>query len=79
MIELCYEYLSVQFIWLFVIIMSSTSFRVNLHFIVAWMSRRSLLQTDAVASYILSVSSKEFIYIVCDMIITYTQMRLTDK
>ena len=30
MIELCYEYLSVRCIWLYVIIMSRTSFRVNL-------------------------------------------------
>ena len=34
MIELCCEYLSVRCIWLCAIIMSSTSFRVNLHFIV---------------------------------------------
>ena len=34
MIELCCEYLSVQCIWLYVIIMSRTSFRVNPHSIV---------------------------------------------
>ena len=34
MIELCCEYLSVRWIWLYVIIMSRTSFRVNLHSIV---------------------------------------------
>ena len=44
MIELCCEYLSVRCNWLYVIIMSSTRFRVNLHSIVAWISRNSLLQ-----------------------------------
>ena len=34
MIELCCEYLSVQCIWLYVVIMSRTSFWVNLHSIV---------------------------------------------
>ena len=34
MIELCWKYLSVQCIWLYLIIMSHTSFRVNLHSIV---------------------------------------------
>ena len=34
MIELCCEYLSVQCIWLYVIIMSRTSSRMNLHAIV---------------------------------------------
>ena len=34
MIELCCEYLSLRCIWLYVIIMLSTSFRVNLHSIV---------------------------------------------
>ena len=34
MIELCCEYLSVRCIWLYVIIMSRTSFRVNPHSIV---------------------------------------------
>ena len=33
--------------WLYIIIMSRTRFRVNLYSIVAWMSRNSLLKTDA--------------------------------
>ena len=41
MIELCCEYLSVRCIWLYVLIMSRTCFRVNPHSIVAWMSRNS--------------------------------------
>ena len=39
LIELCCEYLSVQCIWLYIIIESHTCFRVNLHSIVTWMSR----------------------------------------
>ena len=35
--------------WLYVIIMLSTPFRVNLHFIIAWMPRNSLLKTDAIS------------------------------
>ena len=35
----CCEYLSVRCIWLYVSIMSHTSFRMNLHSIVAWMSK----------------------------------------
>ena len=33
--------------WLYVLVMSSTRFRVNPHFIVPWMSRNSLLQSGA--------------------------------
>ena len=44
MIELCCKYLSVRYIWLYVIVMSRTCFRVNPHSIVAWMSRNSLLK-----------------------------------
>ena len=47
MIELCCEYLSVGFIWLYILIMSRTRFRVNPHSIVAWISRNSLLETGA--------------------------------
>ena len=36
-------------IWLFVLIMSRTHFGVNPHSIVAWMSRNSLLETDAMS------------------------------
>ena len=38
MIDLCCEYLSSWCIWLYVLIMSRTNFRVNLHCIVAWMA-----------------------------------------
>ena len=41
MIELCPEYLPVRCIWLYVIIMSHTRFRVNLHSIVTWIPRNS--------------------------------------
>ena len=49
MIELCCEYLSIECIWLNVLIMSITHFRVNPHFTVAWMSRNSLLETSAIS------------------------------
>ena len=45
MIELCCEYLSARHIWLHAIIMSCMHFKVNLHTIVAWMSRNALLKT----------------------------------
>ena len=38
MIELCFEYLSVRCIWQYVLVMLRTSFRLNPHSIVAWMS-----------------------------------------
>ena len=41
------EYLSVRCIWLYLLIMSRTRFRVNPHSIVAWMSRNSLLEAGA--------------------------------
>ena len=44
MIELRYEYLSVRCIWLNVLIMSRTHFRMNPHSIFAWMSRNFLLE-----------------------------------
>ena len=47
MIELCYENLSVRCIWLYVLIMSRTRFRVNPHSMVALMPRNSLLETGA--------------------------------
>ena len=49
MIELCLEYLSAQCIWLYVIIMSHTCFRVNLHSIVARMSRSSLVKINVIS------------------------------
>ena len=48
MIELCCEYLSVWCIWLYVV-MSHTSFTVNLHSIVSWMSRNSFLEAGAIS------------------------------
>ena len=49
MIELCCEYLYVQYIWLYVLIMSGTRFRVNPHLIIALLSRNSLLKADAIS------------------------------
>ena len=45
MIELCCEYLPVRCIWLHILIMSRTLFKVNPHLIFAWMWRSSLLET----------------------------------
>ena len=47
-----YKYLQVLFkkqhsILLYVLVMSSARFRVNPHFIIAWMSRNSLLEAGA--------------------------------
>ena len=47
MIELCCEYLSVWYIWLYVFVMSRTRFRLNPHSIVSWMWRKSLLKVAA--------------------------------
>ena len=47
--ELCGEFLSVRSIRLYVIVMSSTYFRADLHSIVACMSRNSLLKTGTVS------------------------------
>ena len=44
MIELSCEYFSLQCIWLFVLIMTVMRFKVNQHYLVAWMSRNSLLE-----------------------------------
>ena len=49
LIELCCKYLSVRCIWLYVLIMSRTYFRVNLQSIVAWMSRKTLLKSGAIS------------------------------
>ena len=45
MIELCYDYLSVNWTWLYAIIMLRTRISVNLHSKVAWISTNSLLKT----------------------------------
>ena len=36
-----------KLVWLYVLVMSSTRFRVNPHSVVAWMSRKSLLEAGA--------------------------------
>ena len=47
--ELCCEYLSARRIWLDAIVMSSTHFRVNLHSMVTWIWRKSLLEFGAIS------------------------------
>ena len=47
MIEPTSEYFSARSIWLYVLVMSRTHFKVNPHSIVAWMSRKSLLKAGA--------------------------------
>ena len=59
MIELCSEYLSVQCIWLNVLVMSLTDFRVNPHSVFAWMSRNSLLEADAKSVVLVTVTGLE--------------------
>ena len=48
-IELNCEYLSVRCIWLSVHMMPRTRFRDNIHSVLAWMSKNSLLETVAVS------------------------------
>ena len=50
-LELNSGYLSLRWIWLYVIGMPHTRFRVNPNFIFAWMSRKSLLEIDAISEY----------------------------
>ena len=49
MIELCYGYLPVWCIWLYVILMLRTCSRVNLQSIVTWILRNSLFETGAIS------------------------------
>ena len=93
MVELCCEHLSVRCIWLYVIIMSRTSFRVNLHSIVRLRAKCLRVRTLFLSHklQIWRLNAKEFLDIqanrecrftlklVCDMIITYSQMHHTDK
>ena len=51
MIELCSGYLSVRCIWLYVLVMSRTRFRVNPPCSVAWMSRNYLLEAGAIWNF----------------------------
>ena len=46
--KLVCEYLTVQCIWLYALIISSTHFRVDLHSIIALMSRNSLLEAGTI-------------------------------
>ena len=80
MIELCCKYL-----------MSRTLFRVNLHSIVAWMSRNSLPEKGVISEAWVTVSTKKFLDIQAtiertftpkrlgDMIMTYSRMCHTDR
>ena len=47
MLELCSEYFPVRCIWLYILVMPRTPFRVNPHSIFALMSRNSLLEAGA--------------------------------
>ena len=79
MIELCCEYLSVRCIWLYVLIMSRTRFRVNPHSV--WFQSESTLLTlnvkflDIQATIECGFTLKR----VRDMMRTYSQMHRTDK
>ena len=44
MIKLYCEYLYVRCIWLYVVTMSRTRFKVSRHFVVAWISRNFFLE-----------------------------------
>ena len=58
LIELCCECLSVWCIWLCVLLMSHTRFRVNLHSVDVWMSRNSLLETGAISKVSVTATAK---------------------
>ena len=89
MIELCHEYFSVRCIWLYVAIMSHTSFRVNLYSIVCLIvkellvrSRRhiqSLSDSTGIQTHThlvhkrVAVTLKLSLKLVRDMIIAYNQ------
>ena len=67
MIELCSEYLLVRCIWLYVIIMSRASFRVNLHAIVCRNVKKHLTQ------------SRRYIWILSDSNVIRTHNHLVRK
>ena len=67
MIELCSEYLLVRCIWLYVIIMSRASFRVNLHAIVCRNVKKHLAQ------------SRRYIWILSDSNMIRTHNHLVRK
>ena len=58
-IKLCCEYLPIRSIWRYVLIMWYTHFRVNLHSIVAWMSRNSLLGRGAIYDVLMTATGFE--------------------
>ena len=70
-LSLCYEYLSAWCIWLYVLIMSRTRFRVNPHSMVVWMSRNSLLETGAKGNIQAAIECGFTLKRVFDMIRTY--------
>ena len=49
MIELYCEYLPVQSFWLYVIILSRTRLKLNLHYIIPRVSRKSFLETGVIS------------------------------
>ena len=55
----------------------NTRFRVNLHSIIAWISRNSLLETDAISEF--QVIATIHFETRTDMIITYSQIYRIDK
>ena len=86
MIELCCEYLSVRCIWLYVIIMSRTSFRVNPHSFWVRITLLSLkpqiwrlLRARSSLTFTQTIKCGFTLKLVRDMIITYSQMYGTDK
>ena len=58
-IDLACEYLSVLHIWLFVIIMSRTHFRVNPHSIFSWMWSNYFLETGAISEVLVTPTGLE--------------------
>ena len=65
------EYLSVQCIWVYVIIMSRMHFRVNLHSIVAWMSRTPWLEQVRIWMLNESNGIRTHSYLVCKETLNY--------
>ena len=59
LIELCCGYLSVQSVWMCVFIMSRTNLRVNPHFIVALMSKNSLLEAHVKSEFQVTAAGRE--------------------
>ena len=86
MIELCYEYLSVWGIWLYFIVMSRTSFTVNLqtysHTVIRWCHLKFRYNTFSIKEFLdiqVTVECRFTLILVHNMITTYSQMHHTDK